>query len=220
MEELSGDELRAALEATIPSKSEKRICMVKGCGLTKVKGKHRCTWHMEASRPPDERAQMAAERRAGWDGKRVRGDGSCSSCGADVPTWYRAGARCKSCNLLDRREHAFGLSAEDQQALIQYSGGRCFSCYRNQHFKSLATDHLHGTNFVRGLLCQDCNHKIIGSAMEDQMWLLRCVVYMIAPPGYSILKQEGAPAPLTDRQIGFELFGMLKQVLRERDQAA
>ena len=193
------------------------VCLEFECDLPKLKGKHRCPAHWEATRPPDERAQMAAVRRESWNGVRKRGDASCSGCGWDVPSFYKSGSKCKSCAVLDRRGKNWGLSSEDQKKLYEYSDGRCYACSDRQHNKTLATDHSHLIGYIRGLLCQRCNHDIIGSAFENPMMLLQCAVYLLAPPAYGIIHQEGAPDPLTDRQIHEKVFELTQIILKERN---
>jgi len=75
-------------------------------------------------------------------------------------------------------KHQFGISLEDHNALLEAQGGACAICGhipserdRYRKGKSLALDHDHKTNKIRGLLCDLCNRAI--GQLQDSPTLLR-----------------------------------------------
>lgn len=98
-------------------------------------------------------------------------------------------SRCKSCTQLsfaktaednpkqraniDRKsslKHRYGLTPEQYDALLISQDGRCAICERPaSDFKMrLAVDHSHATGAIRGLLCNFCNHKIVGKHTDGE----------------------------------------------------
>lgn len=73
-----------------------------------------------------------------------------------------------------RLMNEFGLTPDDYDEILKKQQGRCAVC-RTDRFhsrrKTLAVDHDHVTNKVRGLLCRRCNQAI--GAFEDNPDLLR-----------------------------------------------
>jgi hypothetical protein len=189
------------------------ICMEKDCKLPKVKGRHRCVWHIEAKLPPDERAQIAAERREAWDGIRQRGSTTCAGCGVlAVPLWYSTGSRCKSCSILDRRKNIWGIGIDQQRKISAMSDGKCYICGRAQTFKSLAIEHNHDNGEIRGLACQECNEQI-GIIHDNPLRALAMSVYLIAKPAQRVLNPEKY---LGKREIAEEVVKLLKEILNDK----
>ena len=76
----------------------------------------------------------------------------------------------------DRRfRRKYGISLEEYERMHEEQGGVCAICQQPQSrprkkpgkahrppAPRLATDHDHETGVVRGLLCSNCNHKLIG----------------------------------------------------------
>lgn len=56
---------------------------------------------------------------------------------------------------------AYGVTEEQYDAMVETSGGRCYSCWEvpeEDHLgRSLVFDHDHKTGKPRGLLCVKCN---------------------------------------------------------------
>ena len=81
----------------------------------------------------------------------------------------------------------YGISFEDYSVLLRKQNGKCAICGRpdgdergnNNGSKSLAVDHDHETNEVRGLLCSMCN-KGIGSLYDSPALLLKAYEYLLA----------------------------------------
>ena len=54
----------------------------------------------------------------------------------------------------------YGISIELYEAMLTYSGGKCWICGGKSGGKNLAVDHNHRNGRVRGLLCKRCNTTI------------------------------------------------------------
>jgi hypothetical protein len=111
----------------------------------------------------------------------------CKDCGVEltvfniVTTGFNAKrALCKDCkNKLARevynkdKKHLaiYGLTADDYNQLLEFQQGGCAICRQPcKTGKSLAVDHDHETNRVRGLLCYRCNITL--GLIEDNEELL------------------------------------------------
>lgn len=81
-----------------------------------------------------------------------------------------------------RRQRVYGLTAEQDERIIEWQGGRCAICRRaTGASKALAVDHNHATGEVRGRLCSTCN-QMIGRWGEDPLVFVRAALYLLAPP--------------------------------------
>lgn len=118
----------------------------------------------------------------------------CSRCEIDLPIRsfnrdkrYRSGyfTWCRSCVrayrdenrgrilAVERRSH-YGISVEDQLALLAGHDGRCDACGDEA---KLQLDHDHETGKVRGFLCGPCN-RALGQAHDNVDRLLALVLYL------------------------------------------
>jgi len=74
---------------------------------------------------------------------------------------------------------SFGINIEDYKQMLKDQEGVCAICHqpeitydsKQKKTRSLAVDHCHTTNKVRGLLCAHCNHAI--GKFKDNLDLLR-----------------------------------------------
>lgn len=60
----------------------------------------------------------------------------------------------------------YGLTQQRYDAMLTAQRGVCAICMRPERTK-LHIDHDHKTGRVRGLLCFDCNHRIVGNVERD-----------------------------------------------------
>ena len=81
-------------------------------------------------------------------------------------------------------ERTYGITPEQQRALLAYQSGRCWGCGRaTGAAKALACDHNHKTGEVRMFLCGPCNQVAVGRlARDDPAALLRLALALIDPP--------------------------------------
>jgi hypothetical protein len=75
------------------------------------------------------------------------------------------------------RRHAYGLSIEEFNALIDAQGGRCAICFEVPTGRGFHVDHCHLTGQIRGLLCRGCN-LALGNMKDDPVRLKRAVDYL------------------------------------------
>lgn len=102
---------------------------------------------------------------------------------------FRAG-RCAECyrtevmpanELRNRRKRvlaAYGLTADDYDAMLAAQGGACAVCGRTPD-ESLHVDHDHATGAVRRLLCSGCN-QALGMIRDDPEVARRLAEYVEA----------------------------------------
>lgn len=79
-----------------------------------------------------------------------------------------------------RRYHLkrkFGLSANDYESMLVKQNGNCAICQHPPLEVSLAVDHCHKTNKIRGLLCLRCNRGI-GQFYDNAELLNRASIYL------------------------------------------
>lgn len=79
--------------------------------------------------------------------------------------------------------HAYNLTPEDYETLLEAQGDVCAICKKPETakfkgvVKKLSVDHDHQTGFVRGLLCTACN-SLLGHARDDRAVLEAAIVYL------------------------------------------
>lgn len=113
----------------------------------------------------------------------------CSDCGEvkHVTEFYRTQNRCKPCHNVKSREYTakrtkeqrkrqslrtlYGITLEQYNELLQKQGESCAVCDRPQSDfnKALAVDHNHKTGEIRGLLCTNCNHRLVGRHRDGDL---------------------------------------------------
>jgi hypothetical protein len=96
--------------------------------------------------------------------------------------------------LADRKyqlKKKYGLTLEQYDAMLARQGGRCYICRRRpKRGRNLAVDHDHTKkgrpiDAVRGLLCTNCNHNVLGVVAKHWTPELfrRAADYLDCPPG-------------------------------------
>lgn len=87
-------------------------------------------------------------------------------------------------------ERTYGISEADNHALYLLQGGLCWLCRKaTGATKSLAVDHDHATDEVRGRLCGPCN-QFIGRLSDDPEAARRLVAYLSGDTPYRRLKAQ------------------------------
>ena len=165
------------------------------CSRPKVRGSNKyCEWHrhmrttLTAQVVAARQREKAAAGEYRTDAPHAADEVFCRGCQSVVPLFYSKGRACLACAYQRDREArvraSYGLAAPDLRRLEEKQGGRCAICGARPHDKALAVDHDHLTGDVRGLLCSDCNHKLIGrGAHESARRLLIAAWYLLNPPG-------------------------------------
>lgn len=106
---------------------------------------------------------------------------------------YTMGRRANSGRWVNHnrqmRLHGYGLTVGDYEALLEQQHGVCAICHQPETqrsrwggIKSLAVDHDHETNKVRGLLCNRCN-SVLGWSNNDPDLLVAAILYLEASSG-------------------------------------
>jgi hypothetical protein len=90
----------------------------------------------------------------------------------------------------------YGVSREFYEKLAVAQGGRCAICLCQPRKRRLGIDHNHALDklygpadkrSVRGLLCGQCNHRLLGTARDNVETLQRAVEYLKHPPAERVL---------------------------------
>ena len=78
-----------------------------------------------------------------------------------------------------RLKREFKITLEEYNKLFKKQLGRCALCgiHQSKLKTSLAVDHCHQTNKIRGLLCMNCNRGV-GLLKDDASILQRAIVYL------------------------------------------
>jgi uncharacterized protein YlaI len=81
----------------------------------------------------------------------------------------------------------YGISLEQYQELFDKQEGRCPVCMRHQDELKvrLAVDHNHKTKEIRGLMCQTCNHRVVGRHTDSSL-LRRVADYLERTTGWFV----------------------------------
>ena len=71
----------------------------------------------------------------------------------------------------------YGITEEEWAERYRAQDGRCAICFERGEAETLAVDHCHETNTVRGLLCRGCNTGL-GSFNDNIAYLQRAIAYL------------------------------------------
>ena len=86
----------------------------------------------------------------------------------------------------NRLQSTYGMSRQQYAELFVAQGGRCAICLAQPRTKALVVDHNHKTGEVRGLLCNRCNHRVLGASHENIAILKRAIDYLVQPPALQL----------------------------------
>jgi len=176
-----------------------RACTVTGCefGLSTVEGMRSskwCYWHRLMRMTPDAQERAGADRFAEAQPPDLvpRGRGAesarvCLVCGWVIPSFYLDGPRCRACARVKRRESRDSRTytfppGYDRARLEKLQARRCAGCGSKQQSQALSLDHDHGSGLVRGLLCDRCNHDLLGAGFDSVRILANLLFYFQHPP--------------------------------------
>lgn len=74
----------------------------------------------------------------------------------------------------------YNLTEREWERLQDEQQGRCAICRCKP--RRLVVDHNHQTGRVRGLLCDRCNHDLLGAAHDQTKILYAAIAYLELPP--------------------------------------
>lgn len=88
----------------------------------------------------------------------------------------------------------YGLTPDQYDALSRHQGGACAICGRvpKPGQVRLNVDHDHKTGLVRGLLCGNCNQRVVGNLTVERM--RAALAYLEAPPAAVVLGNHAVPS--------------------------
>lgn len=75
----------------------------------------------------------------------------------------------------DLKLRKYGISRQDYEEMYRNQNGLCAIC--GQHFEKLFVDHDHETDYVRALLCPQCNFGL-GSFSDNENRLRKAAIYL------------------------------------------
>lgn len=102
-------------------------------------------------------------------------EGEPARCRAHLTAFKVRQRKNKRANHVER---TYDISAEDNHALYIYQGGKCWICRKaTGASKSLAVEHDHADDWVRGRCCSTCNQFITRQLGEDPEAAQRLVSY-------------------------------------------
>lgn len=93
-----------------------------------------------------------------------------------------------------RIKEKYGITREAYNEILQEQGGACFLCQRTpeqiRRRQNLAVDHDHDTGAIRGLLCYNCNHRVLPAIRESVTYARRLVKYLSRKTSYGKVPEE------------------------------
>lgn len=78
----------------------------------------------------------------------------------------------------------YGVERDEYLRLLEEQGGLCAICGDPPGQRELSVDHHHATGFVRGLLCDRCNHGL-GLFKDNPDRLMAAIDYLLLRPDES-----------------------------------
>lgn len=117
----------------------------------------------------------------------------CKSCGTEAQyTWREANKEKQA--VLTRRANLkryYGITLEQYDELLEKQEHKCVICDRHEdEFKTrLCVDHNHSTGEIRGLLCNYCNHRVIGRHKDGEL-LRKMADYVDGGTGWFVPKKK------------------------------
>jgi DNA-directed RNA polymerase subunit RPC12/RpoP len=87
--------------------------------------------------------------------------------------------------------------------LLERQNNCCAVCLKDasQFTINLAVDHDHATGEVRGLLCNYCNHRVVGRHRDPDL-LQRVADYLRVGTGWFVPKKKKARRPRKVKTVG------------------
>ena len=104
--------------------------------------------------------------------------------------------RCNPCKKKQGRDRAhsahlkgtYGITIEDYYRMLASQGGSCAICNGGTSKNYFQCDHSHASGEVRGLLCANCNKRLLPAAKDSIAVLLKAIDYLRSPPARRVLE--------------------------------
>jgi predicted nucleic acid-binding Zn ribbon protein len=135
---------------------------------------------------------------------------ACDVCGKEIPYKSKRRLYCsgqcqdaakKGKQKVRQLSQKYGLTVEDAARLVEYQQNKCFIC--DKFFwkpEQMAIDHSHDTGITRGLLCWQCNHRLLPAAKESPEILRKAAEYLENPPAVKLLGKRIGTNPVLKGQ--------------------
>lgn len=81
----------------------------------------------------------------------------------------------------------YNLTPEQYDEILAIQGGVCYICQKPPKKQRLAVDHNHWTKETRGLLCKNCNYRLLGGRDRNPDLFRRAYEYLTNPPARKVL---------------------------------
>lgn len=122
-----------------------------------------------------------------------------------------------------RRGHllrTYGITLEQYDELLARQDGLCPVCMRpsTEFPVRLAVDHDHKTGEVRGLLCNYCNHRLVGRHRDPEL-LRRIADYLEVGTGWFVPPKKKKPRRRPSKKTTSKTSGDSKSGRRTRTTA-
>lgn len=110
----------------------------------------------------------------------------CINDGCSKPNKFAEGKSGYECNTCAITRSRYGINSVEREELLSQQGGKCAICDSEIIFKNTnkgkrdsfaVVDHCHEHNFVRGILCTNCNVGI-GLLKDNIDNLVNAIVYL------------------------------------------
>lgn len=167
------------LEPKLPGQGN-AFCSDKCRELAKLKHKpmssEQRAWRVEYRRLK-RRAAGQKERAKTWD---LNGNRLCPRCGDYFPLSEWKAGYCFTCKPRQNKDaklrRVYGITLAQYENMLTAQNGKCAICQKSS--ERLDVDHCHTTGKIRGLLCVDCNYRLLGLVQDDSERLRRAADYV------------------------------------------
>lgn len=173
-------------------------CINAGCPNLKLPGRGRRYCAQCAEEADRRQREAATERTRRWRAenpekdaaqKRDHYDRTADAQRARARAWHHANpervrARREALREQKRpRVSKYGITEAEYYELLEFQGGACAICRREENGKRhhFDVDHDHATGAVRGLLCNRCN-RLLSNAQDDHALLEQASSYLAHTP--------------------------------------
>lgn len=124
---------------------------------------------------------------------------TCVVCATEIPLRSTKSKYCSEiCSKLGHAKQArirllmqlYGLALSEFDELLVSQNNSCAICKVGFENRQIAVDHDHVTGITRGLLCWNCNHKLLPPSKDDPSILRSAADYLEHPPAVSLLGER------------------------------
>jgi len=130
----------------------------------------------------------------------------CTKCGSRRLNKFFKSHRariCTKCQKTRTRTYSravhlretYGISMAEYDRMLKAQNGRCHICNGTRNY-NLQVDHCHTTGLIRGLLCKQCNKRLLPAAKDSVDRLHAAINYLTNPPAFKVIGERVAACEL------------------------